>query len=484
MSCLAIVYFLWARTAPSRRGWLALLLGLISVEPTQGAPTASDTIIASCEVRELRNTAFRTQDGTASDIAFVEQTVGGYLWLASPSRLFRYDGARFETDLSGRRPSSSVSAQRTPDGRLWFSRLAGVWCVDPPRIPRNRQFDYTAAALTNPGHMRFCYSLQVDEGWQEAQQRRQAYYTNLSSGRYEFQVMAANEDGLGSTAGAVLQFNVRPTLYQILSFKIAVGVALILVVALWFVVRSEQMKRRYRRGVEAGHAERKRIARDIHDTLLQGVQALLFRLQIWEEDPNIPESLRREIAVVSHQTKSMVLEGRERILGMRSMDTPPVDLIESLALIGGNASVGETTFEIKTVGEVRSLTADAQEQLIDIAREGVRNACQHAEASRISVNVEYHKHSLHVSITDDGRGFDQAVAEGRVKSAHFGLMGMRERARQLGAQFHIRSKSTIGTRIEVIVPARAAYGGGFKWPWQRCPEAGGRRFKDRQPEER
>jgi len=334
--------------------------------------------------------------------------------------------------------------------------------------------------------MRSCCTLvAVDEGWQDPQQRHQAYYTNLSSGRYEFQVVMAKEDGIGSTAGAVLQFNVRPTLYRILSFKMAVGVGFILVVALWCVVRSDQMKRQYRRGVEARHAERKRIARDIHDTLLQGVQALLFRLQIWEEDPNIPESLRREIAVVSNQTKSMVLEGRERILGMRSTDIQqPVDLIESLALIGGNASVGEATFEIKTVGEVRRLIADVQEQLIDIAREGVRNAYQHAEASRISVNVEYHNHSLHVSIADDGHGFDQAVAEGRVKSAHFGLMGMRERARQLGAQFHIRSKSTIGTRIEVIVPASAAYDGGFKWPWQRQPEVGERRFRDRQPEQR
>jgi signal transduction histidine kinase len=482
MSCLAIVRCLRALSAPGRRGWLALLLGLIPVEPTQGAPTASGTITASYGVRDLRNTILRAEDGRAN-IASSEHTVDGYPWLATPSGLLRYDGAGFEMELTSRLPSPSVSALCTPDGRLWFSRRVGVWWIDPSRIPRNPQIHHATASPTNPEQMRFCYSLLgVDEGWQDAQRRHHAYHMNLSSGRYEFQVMAANEDGAGSTAGAVLQFNVSPTLYRILSFKIAVGVALILVVALWFVVRSDQIKRRYRRGVEARHAERKRIARDIHDTLLQGVQALLFRLQIWEEDPNIPESLRREIAAVSHQTRSMVLEGRERILGMRSTNTQPVDLIESLALIGGNVSVGKPTFEIKTVGEVRSLTGDAQEQLIDIAREGVRNAYQHAEATRISVNVEYHKHSLHVSIADDGHGFDRAVAEGRVKSAHFGLMGMRERARQLGAQFHIRSKSTMGTRIEVIVPARAAYGGGFKWPWQRRPEAGGRRFKDRQPE--
>jgi signal transduction histidine kinase len=486
MSCLAIVRCLRALSAPGRRGCLALLLGLISVEPTQGAATASGTTTASYEVRDLRHTILRAEDGKANDFASIEHAVDGYPWLATPSGLFRYDGAGFETELNSRLPSPSVSALCTPDGRLWFSCGAGVCWIDPSRIPRNPQIHYTAVSLTDPEQMRFCYSLLgVDEGWQDAQQRRHAYHMNLSSGRYESQVMAANETGAGSTAGAVLQFNVSPTLYRVLSFKIAVGVALILVVALWFVVRSDQMKGRYRRGMEARHAERKRIARDIHDTLLQGVQALLFRLQIWEEDPSIPESLRREIAAVSHQTRSIVLEGRERILGMRSTDTQqPVDLIESLALIGGNASVGKPTFEINTIGEVRSLTGDAQEQLIDIAREGVRNAYQHAEASRISVNVEYHKRSLHVSIADDGHGFDRAVAEGRVKSAHFGLMGMRERARQLGAQFHIRSKSKIGTRIEVIVPARAAYGGDFKWPWRRRPEAGGRPFKDCQPEKR
>ena len=465
-------------------------------------------------LRGVGNVDFRMTSGIA-------ETREGELWLNAARGIYRIPSASVRRLLAGAalpadyevfdsldgldssveilRPGPTLL--RTQDGRLWFSRFHGVWSIDPSHILRNRvapivsieavvchgtryevgfpmslptgsrnlQIDYTAVSLTHPERVHFHYRLLgVDEGWQDAGQRRQAYYTNLSPGHYEFQVMAANEDGIWSDKSAVAKFNVSPSFYQTLGFKIAAIVAVILVVALLFVIRLGQMKRRYRRGAEARHAERERIARDIHDTLLQGVQALLFRLQMWEDDPRIPESLRTEIAAVSRQTKSIVVESRERILRMRQSVAQPADLAESLTVMGNEAPGGKVAaFEVKVDGEAQSLTAEANEQLHEIAREAVRNAYQHAEASRIAVNLEYGKRSLLMSIADNGNGVESDIADGLVPSRHFGLMGMRERARQLGAQFRIHSKSKQGTRVEVIVPARAAFRNAFKWPWQR-----------------
>jgi signal transduction histidine kinase len=404
------------------------------------------------------------------------------------------------SELNPVRPVPSML--KTPDGRLWFARYEGVWSIDPAHIQRNLippivtieglvsggiryeagsalrlpkaslnlRIDYTAAALTYPERTRFRYRLVgLDEGWQEAGQRRQAYYTNLGPGHYEFRVRAVNKDGIWSEHDAVLEFTRAPAFYQTLVFKVVMAAASLMLLVLLFFVRVEQIQRRYRRGLNARHAERERIARDVHDTLLQGVQALLFRLQIWEEDPTVPESLRKEMTGVVRQTKSMVVEGRERILLMRRADRQPTHLAESLAAIGNEASAGErAAFEISVAGRQRGVTVDAQDQLLDIVREAVRNAYQHADAARIVVSLQYRRRSLVVSVADDGRGIDPAMLTVSVASSHFGLVGMQERAKQLGARFRIQSRAGTGTLIEVVVPAHTAFRDGFRWLRQRA----------------
>ena len=271
-----------------------------------------------------------------------------------------------------------------------------------------------------------------------------------------------------AASSAAAQAPLRPAFYEMAWFKILCGMILVVMLTILFAVRLDQAQRRYRRGMHERHAERERIARDVHDTLLQGVQALLFRLQMWEEDPDIPAPLRAQMAAVATQTKSIVIEGRERILMMRRTDSQPVDLVESLAAVGNEASAGKAArFAVTIAGGAKSLTVAAKEQLLDIAREAVRNAYQHARAGYVSVNLEYRKRALHMSIADDGQGIDPKVVACRAQSTHFGLVGMRERARQLGAQFHIGSNGTRGTRVEVIVPARVAFLDAFAWPWQR-----------------
>ena len=261
-----------------------------------------------------------------------------------------------------------------------------------------------------------------------------------------------------SPRGGNLLLDIKPVTQLSLRLALVFLATLSLLSALLFLARLEQVQRRYRRGVETQDAERARIARDIHDTLLQGVQALLFRLQMWEEAAQVPESLRNEMAAVIGQTKAIVLEARERILKMRRIVSPPSELAASLAAINAEVSNGKTVqLEVTVGGEAKSVSADVQEQLLEIAREAVRNAYQHAEATRIVVHLEYGKKALQMSIADDGRGVDLSILEGRGESIHFGLRGMHERASQVGARFRIHSSRRSGTRVEVTVPASSAF---------------------------
>lgn len=280
--------------------------------------------------------------------------------------------------------------------------------------------------------------------------------------------MAASADGTWSRVPAVLGFDLKPAYYQTMWFKLGLCITALCLAGLAFRVRLEQVQRRYRHGMDERHAERERIARDLHDTLLQAVQALLFRLQLWEDDEDIPESHRAEISALVTQARAIVVAGRDRIVMLRRTDAEPGDLTEALAAIEGQGCAGDgICFQVSIEGKRRPLALEAHEQLVDIAREAVRNAYRHAHASYVAVKVEYRRGSLRMSVTDDGCGIDLVALAQRGKTRHFGLTGMRERAKQLGASFWVGADGGAGTRIIVVVPARTAYRDTFNWSWQR-----------------
>ena len=234
-----------------------------------------------------------------------------------------------------------------------------------------------------------------------------------------------------------------------------------------FVWRMEHARLVIRQRMEARHAERERIARDLHDTLLQGIQALLLRLQVWAGDATLPAERRSEIATVVLQAREIVVEGRERILALRRADLECEDLLESLTELGSTESAGQVArFEMTSNGQQRPLISETCQQLIDIGREAIRNAHRHARASHVVMTVDYRNSSLRMRIVDDGRGIDPEVLRAGHRRGHFGLVGMRERATQLGAHFSIESDRIRGTRITVTVPGGVAFVDRWKWPWQ------------------
>jgi signal transduction histidine kinase len=232
--------------------------------------------------------------------------------------------------------------------------------------------------------------------------------------------------------------------------------------------RMEHINALVRQRMDARHAERERIARDLHDTLLQGIQALLFRLQIWASDPAVSPERRNEIATVVAQAREIVMEGRDRILTLRRVDAQSADLLESLRAVGSVESAGQMArFEITASGERRPLVWDTYQQLIDIGREAIRNAHRHAQASRVAMMLDYGTNSLRLRIVDNGRGIDPQILRAGQRRGHFGLIGMRERATQLGAHFRIESNRTAGTRITITVPGGVAFADGRRRRWYR-----------------
>ena len=262
--------------------------------------------------------------------------------------------------------------------------------------------------------------------------------------------------------------SIPPPSYHTLWFRLLCVTVPLVLAWLMLLMRVEQVKSRVRERLEERHAERERIARDLHDTLLQGIQALLFRLQIWAADTSIASERREEIAAVVVQARAIVVEGRDRIIALRSPASGCQDLFESLTQIGDTESAGQAArFELTANGERRLLSPEACQQLVDIAREAVRNAHRHACASLVAMSVDYHNTSLRLRIVDDGQGIDPQVLAAGQRRDHFGLVGMRERAAQLGARFSLESNDGTGTCITVTVPASVAFENQRRWPWQR-----------------
>lgn len=241
---------------------------------------------------------------------------------------------------------------------------------------------------------------------------------------------------------------------------------LALCAAFWFRIR--QIKKILRQRMEERHAERERIARDLHDTLMQGIQALLFRLELWAKDTEVPAARRAEISTVVTQVRQIVLEGRDRLIELRRPHLDPPDFVESLREIGVAESNGQSTrFEVAGHGPRRRLRPEAYDHLLDIAREAIRNAYRHSCANSILVSVHFRHRSLRLHVADDGCGIDMSILPQRERAGHFGLTGMRERAAQLGARFRLDTNDAAGTLVGVTVPGTIAFVTQWRWPWQR-----------------
>jgi signal transduction histidine kinase/ligand-binding sensor domain-containing protein len=384
------------------------------------------------------------------------------------------------------------------DGKLWFSTNKGVFWVDPERTATHRnlerppvyvtsitsagkrfpisdrlqlpahtdsiQIDYTALSLAIPERVNFRYRLEgVDRQWQDAGTRRQSFYTNLSPGDYRFQVIASNEDGVWNDAGAVLRFVTFAAWYQTLWFRCLCAIAIL--GALWslYLLRLTKVTADINARLSERLKERERIARELHDTLLQSFQGLVLHFQRARNLlPARPMEAVERLDTALERAESAIAEGRNAIHDIRSSALVDGDFAQAMTAVGEELSAGDiskdlATFNVVVEGSVKPLDPILRDEMYRIAREALRNAFSHAAAHHIEAEIAYGEKLFRVRIRDDGKGVDARVLDQGERAGHWGLPGMRERAEQVGGQLKVWSEAGAGTEIELSVPGSVAY---------------------------
>lgn len=384
------------------------------------------------------------------------------------------------------RPLPSLT--QSADGRLWFATASEVASLDPARIARNPlappvqllsvragdtsypaegqlrlpvgsrnlRIAYTAPSLAMPERVRFRYRLEgFDERWQEAGTRREAVYTNLGPGSYRFHVSAANEDGVWNEHGATLALVVPPRFVETGWFAAALALLAVLVLGSLYLLRVRHLTARLQELMQERLAERERIARGLHDTFLQSVQGLVMLFDHQARTLPLGSEERSRIEQTLDLADELMTEGRDCIADLRAAGDPE-EPGQALAQYG--SVLLQRRFTASVHGQPRAVVPGVRDELLTIGREALINAARHANADRVELILDYRADGLTLLVRDDGCGMPSALSsEGR--PGHYGIAGMGERARAMGAQYTLLSAPGKGTSVYLAIPAERAYAG-------------------------
>ena len=465
--------------------------------------------------------AFQKQDGfhslhLAGDAAIegvsgVIQLTSGDLWVNQSSGVLRIAAeevqrvmqnpeyrARFAlytyldglTDTAGQiRPNPTLAL--TDSGRLYIASRTGVAWTDPDgakpvatppdvfvksisvdgkltrdpkemRLPvhaRALEIDYTATSLLIPERVLFKYKLEgFDKDWQDAGGRRQAFYTGLAPGRYRFRVLACNSDGVWNENGASVDFEIPPSFLQSPTFKVLCAILAIALLALLYRIRLRLVMHQISTRLHERLRERERIARDLHDTFFQSIQGLLLRFNTGTSLLKPDEPARAIFDEALARSDQVMLEGRELLLDLRTGLGESNNLSEAFAAAEAELrKIRDVDYKVIVHGEPKALHPVVFEEVYRLGREALMNAFRHSNAAVIEVELIYESQALRVRFRDDGVGIDPAILNQGRRANHWGLPGMRERAKKIGAHIEIWSRAGAGTEIEVRIPAPVAY---------------------------
>jgi signal transduction histidine kinase/ligand-binding sensor domain-containing protein len=414
-------------------------------------------------------------------------------WWSDPRALVQ---TRIYDRLDGAQPNAPYfnSAAYSPDGRVWFANGQVVQMVDPSTLsrmalpaptyiesvivdrrefaargslglaphPRDLQIDYTSPTFTVPQKVKFRYRLDsYDSDWHDAGTRRQAFYTDLPPGNYTFRVIAANSDGVWNETPTTLEFSIAPAYFQTNWFRALCAALFLAFFWMAYRLRVRHLHRQFETTLEARVAERTRIARDLHDTLLQSFHGLLLRFQTaFNLLPDRPAESKQVLASAIDQAAEAITEGRDAVQGLRTSATETNDLADSLRALAeelANENGNDASLHIEVQGTPRALHPIVRDEVFRIAGEALRNAFRHAGAKRIEVELRYDERHLRVRMRDDGKGIDPEVLRAEGREGHFGLRGMRERAKLAGGKLTVWSGLDAGTEVELSIPGPRAY---------------------------
>ena len=285
---------------------------------------------------------------------------------------------------------------------------------------------------------------------------RQAVYTNLAPGHYRFRVIASNSDGTWNGTEAVLPFEVRAMFWQTAWFRLSVLAAAGL--AGWGIYRlrvrrlAAQLNVRF----EERLAERTQIARELHDTLLQGFLSASMQLHVAASRLPDDAPAKPALSRVLDLMRTVIEDGRKAVQGLRSSSSAPHELEQAFAGAQQEIGVSDADYRVIVEGRPRSLNPIIRDEVYRIGREALVNAFRHSGAAHIEIELEYGPQELSVFVRDDGRGVDPDVIR-TGSDGHWGIIGMRERAQRIGGHLKIRSRAAAGTEVELRIPAHVAF---------------------------
>ena len=408
----------------------------------------------------------------------------------SPGDVSEYGVADGLRSSEGVERNSSVVSDS--EGRIWFATTRGLSVVDPSHIahnsvpaiahveailadndpvtvpgvadsvrvppsPKRITFGYAGLSLTFPERVRFRYFLDgFDRSWSGPVAAREAVYTNLGPGSYRFRVIASNSDGVWNGAETSVALVVEPAIWQTWWFRVLCVSLGLLGVWVIFQVRVRQIAAGMNARFDERIAERNRVATELHDTILQTVQATKMIADNARYGHSAdPVHLREAIENVSDWLARATTEARAALNNLRASTTQRNDLAGALQQAAQASGATSSMRFVLSVEGARDLHPIVRDEIYRIGTEAIRNAHLHSEATDLEVNISY-AHNLTVRVRDNGRGIDPELATSG-KPGHFGLQGMQERAIRIHGTLHIMSRPNSGTEVELVIPGKIAF---------------------------
>ncbi len=458
----------------------------------------------------------RLPEALREQILGVAEDGMGSLWFITSDHVLRVNHDRLLSDslseadvqsygiddglpgVEGAGRDRSVVADR--EGRIWISGKSGLSMADPIVISKNSTpvavriesmsaggspvkvqnpikipsgvqsitLNYRSTNLAMPERIRFRYKLDgSDQGWSDSVASRQVVYKNLGPGTYLFRIIASNNVGLWNGPETSVPFVIEPAYWQTWWFRVACLAGCCLMILVIYRLRIHHLTKRLNVGFQERLAERTRIAQELHDTLLQGVLSASLQLdvaedQLPEESPAKP-LLKRVLQLMGTVTE----EGRNALRGLRTTESGNQSLETAFSRLRQEFPLdGKTDYRVIVDSVTRPVRPLIRDEVYRIGREALLNAFMHAHANRIEVEVEYASRHLRVLVRDDGRGIDPQVLHSGLEG-HWGLVGIRERSKRIGANLRVRSRIGAGTEVDLTVPGLIAFEKGSNGPISR-----------------
>ncbi|QJD93860.1 hypothetical protein HH213_29490 [Duganella dendranthematis] len=409
--------------------------------------------------------------------------------IAQPAQPLRYDLFDATDGYIGEATTGvwDNTALTDGNGQLWFASTTGLYRLDPAKLWRHKstpraeilllqaaqahaphsglrlapgtsqlRLDYTGLGSGKPEKLRFQYRLDgIDQDWQDADTRRSVYYTNLGPGDFRFHLRAVNEDGIWSKEES-LSFSVEPTVVQSVWFKLALA---LLAAALLYLLYRQRLRINTRRALERFNLrveERESIARDLHDTLLQSMQGVIYSVKAMAMDLPPQEPMRRAMDRTVKLATDALVEGRDRVSELRAEAATRLNLSDALQAIAAEHAGAAPQIAVRSEGAPRELHPVVHDELLLMGRECLLNAIRHAQASEVKVVLQWGERTLKLVVSDNGVGMPAEVAATQSKPGHWGLEGLHERAHRLQAVLGLETGAG-GTEWTISVPAVLAY---------------------------